>query len=344
MKISIGSLIILLLLSFSGCAGTDPSRWDGFRGLKWATNIKDIKDHEAFFINDSNGFEFYGRSNDKLSFGNAKLKAIVYGYYKDRFCGVVITAKGYKNFTALKDAVFAYYGEGKQENKNIKKWLWVSVLGNSNKDIEMSLEYSESSEETRLTIAYNPIVEEQRKEQEENKRVQELDKERVARERGKVIREANKNLVKTRDEMEEVDFYHAQSLDDIRHGRDYIEAYIAKKDYSVWLCFKMYHAGDLLLIKSVLFKVDGEDFKLTYGFFDDWKRDTNGHIYWEWKDVLVDKYIWNLINKIAKSEKTMMRYEGQQYHFDRDVSPIEKEALKNILLAYRAKGGEPPTE
>jgi|GEM_PF-7015099 len=182
------------------------------------------------------------------------------------------------------------------------------------------------------------------KEQEEKKRIQELDNERIAREREKAIEETMKNLVKSRDEMKEIDFYNDKSFDDTRHGRDYINAYIAKKDYSVWLRFKMYHAGDLLLIKSVLFKVDGEDFKLPYDLFDDWKRDTNGSIYWEWKDVLVDKYIWNLINKIAKSEKTMMRYEGQQYHFDRDVSPVEKEALKNILLTYQAMGGKPPTE
>jgi cell division protein FtsB len=180
------------------------------------------------------------------------------------------------------------------------------------------------------------------KEQEEKKRIQELDNERVAREREKAIEETMNNLVNKRDEMEDIDWYHDKSP---LVGPRYIDAYIGKKNGNVWLRFKMVFVGDdWLFVKSVLFKVDGEDFKLTYGFFDDWERDNNSSCTREWKDVLVDKYIWNLINKIAKSEKTMMRYEGQQKRFDRDISTTEKLVLKNIILGYEAMGGKPPTE
>lgn len=161
MKKSIGSLIILLLLSVSVYAGTDPSRWDGFRGLKWATNIKDMNDPNMILIEDHNESKVYRRLSDKLSIGNAKLEFIVYHFYKNRFYGLSIKAKGYTNFTTLKDAVFAYYGEGKQANKYIENWLWAPVLGNSNNDIFMILEYNKFNEETTWVMSYLPIHEEE---------------------------------------------------------------------------------------------------------------------------------------------------------------------------------------
>lgn len=160
MKKSIVLLIIFLLLSVSVYAGTDPSRWEGFRGLKWATNIKDMNDPNMILIEDGNELKTYRRLSDKLSIGDAKLEAIAYSFYKDRFFGLTIRAKGYTNFNVLKDAIFAYYGEGMQENQYITKWMWLSFLENSSIKVFMVLEYNEFSEETSLGMIYNPITDE----------------------------------------------------------------------------------------------------------------------------------------------------------------------------------------
>lgn len=163
MKKTIGLLIILLLLSGSVQAGTDPNRWDGFRGLKWGTNIKNINDPNMIVIegNENNkDYRVYRRLNDKLSIGDAKLEAISYIFYKDRFCGIIIQAKKESNFTDLKAAVFAYYGEGEQANEFIKEWSWSPVLGNSDKDAGMILKYNEFTEETVLAMIYIPITKE----------------------------------------------------------------------------------------------------------------------------------------------------------------------------------------
>jgi outer membrane murein-binding lipoprotein Lpp len=185
------------------------------------------------------------------------------------------------------------------------------------------------------------------KEQEEKKRIQESDKERVAREREKAIEEATGNLVKSRDEIKEIEWYYDKTnLEKEKYAwSKYICTYIGKKNDQVWLRFKMYYGSvDWLFVKSALFKVDGENFELTYDLFDDWERNNDGSNIQEWKDVLVNIYIWNLINKIAKSEKAMMRYEGQHQVYDQAISTEEKVALKNILLAYQAMGGKPPTK
>lgn len=160
MKKSIGLLIILLVLPVSVYAGTDPNRWDGFRGLKWATNIKDVNDPNMIVFEDHNKEKYYRRLNDKLSIGDAKLENVDYVFYKDRFFGVMIEAKGYKNFTALKNAVFAYYGEGKQSKEITNLWAWLPALGNSDKDVRIFLTYNENGGETTLVMNYIPIDQE----------------------------------------------------------------------------------------------------------------------------------------------------------------------------------------
>lgn len=160
MKKTIGLLIILSLLSVSVQAGTDPNRWDGFRGLKWGTNIKDMNDPNMTFTGNRNEIRFYIRSHDKLSIGDANLETINYDFYKDRFFMLGIRAKGHTNFTALKDAVFAYYGPGKQLDEFKKEWTWLPALGNSDKDVRMELKYNESKEETSLVMTYLPINQE----------------------------------------------------------------------------------------------------------------------------------------------------------------------------------------
>jgi hypothetical protein len=160
MKKTIGLLITLSLLSGLVYAETDQNKWAGFRGLKWGTNIKDVDDPNMILVEDAKEAKYYRRLNDKLSIGDAKLENVAYEFYKDRFSSVIIKAKGYTNFTALKDAVFAYYGEGKQTNEFIKAWMWSSVFGNSNKDVGMRLDYNEFSEETVVLMFYMPIVQE----------------------------------------------------------------------------------------------------------------------------------------------------------------------------------------
>lgn len=163
-----------------------------------------------------------------------------------------------------------------------------------------------------------------------------------AQERERAMAQATRNLSKSTDEMKEIDWFYDKSTPRTNKTRN-VRAYIGQKGSNIWLRFKMsYNADDWLFVESVDFKVDGEDFSLNYGLFEDWERDNSGYGIWEWKDVNMDGKTWDLISKIADSEKTMMRYNGLQYFSDREVSAQEKQALKNIILAYEAMGGEPP--
>lgn len=182
----------------------------------------------------------------------------------------------------------------------------------------------------------------------------ETDEERIVREKQRAGSEAMYKLQKSRDEIEGIDWYgyppRLSDLSDKRPLRDRmnnIHAYIGKKNGLVWLRLKMSYGGAMLFVKSVVFNVDGERHELQYGPLDDWDRGfilPNSSIAGESKDVLVDLNTWSLINKIANSNKTLMRYEGRQFKSDREINEAEKRALKDTLLAYEFMGGKPPSE
>ena len=151
-------------------------------------------------------------------------------------------------------------------------------------------------------------------------------------------------IVVSRDEMEGVDWYYSQAFRS-RVLDNNIRAYIGKQGSRVWLRFEMtYEGNEWLFVRSVLFKVDGETYELKNGFLDSWEVDNYGSTVWEWKSEVVDKYKWKLINKISESQKATMRYRGQQYRHDREISNEEKLALKAVISYYLQIGGKPPKD
>jgi hypothetical protein len=136
-------------------------KWTGFRGFKWGTNIRDMNDPNMVLISDDKGLMVYRRVDDKLSIGEAELSDLHYGCYRDRFCSVMILTEKERNFRYLKDAVFARYGEGYKGNRFIDQWMWTSTLpGGGHKDILMNLAYNKFTEETILSIYYEPVMKE----------------------------------------------------------------------------------------------------------------------------------------------------------------------------------------
>ncbi len=186
-------------------------------------------------------------------------------------------------------------------------------------------------------------VEYERKQAEiERKREEETRAREAAKSKEQKVAEATRLLRKSRDEMNEIDWYNSMRSPQTDNTKN-VRAYLGRRRDAMWLRFRMtYTATDWLFVQSVQFKVDGEDFRLDYGPFDDWNRDNSSGSVWEWKDVQVDDRIWRLIDKISRSRETRMRYEGHQYHSDREVSYEEKQALLEVISAYKSMGGEPP--
>ena len=153
-------IVVGMLISVRTTVGSYESkqeRCEGFRGLKWGMNIKDIDDPNMILVKTSEDklYTLYTRETDKLSIGESELKTIYYLFYKDELFSVRIFAKGFTNFVVLKNAVFAYYGSGIQKVWYVLQWKWYASF---NENVEMDLKYNVFSGRTTFRMHYYPLL------------------------------------------------------------------------------------------------------------------------------------------------------------------------------------------
>jgi hypothetical protein len=113
-------------------------------------------------------------------------------------------------------------------------------------------------------------------------------------------------------------------------------AYIGTTDHQTNMRFAInYTSSDFLFIKSYTIKADDKVFE----FKSDVKRDHSGGFIWEWTDRLVGSKDYTLIKAIAYAESAKIRFHGKDYHYDKDITDIEKLAFREILELYEALDG-----
>jgi hypothetical protein len=61
---------------------------------------------------------------------------------------------------------------------------------------------------------------------------------------------------------------------------------------------------------------------------------------WEWYDKVVTGSDMQMIQAIANSKKTVIRFEGDTYSKDWEVPSSTKRAMQNVLDAFVALGGD----
>jgi hypothetical protein len=117
----------------------------GFRGLKWGSTLPTDMIY-LLTVDKFGGVQEYTRTSDKLTIGEAELEQIKYNYWHNRLWSVIVTASGYTNFTALKDALTAKYGKLVQDNEDIEYYNIALTSG------LLILQYNETSESTTLLM------------------------------------------------------------------------------------------------------------------------------------------------------------------------------------------------
>ena len=145
-KIWLIGLIILTVglwsnLAFGESADFKPgSEPDGFRGIKWGTDIKTLSSMK-YVETGPLGIEYYTREHDFLHIRRVNLEKILYGFYNKKFYGVEITAeKGYANYKKLKEILFEKFGEGSPKKNWKDGFSWGGDI------TRMSLSYAEPRE------------------------------------------------------------------------------------------------------------------------------------------------------------------------------------------------------
>ena len=92
--------------------GSEP---DGFRGLKWQTDIATLDPlHTMEVIEILGPFTYYKKNKEDLQLVTVKLNDIIYEFWNGKFSGVIIKVRGNNQFQILKDYVFARFGPGQR--------------------------------------------------------------------------------------------------------------------------------------------------------------------------------------------------------------------------------------
>jgi hypothetical protein len=92
--------------------GSEP---DGFRGMKWQTDIATLDPlHTMQVIEIMGPFVYYKKNKEDLQLVTVKLDNIIYEFWNGKFSGIIIKVRGDNQFQILKDYVFARFGPGQR--------------------------------------------------------------------------------------------------------------------------------------------------------------------------------------------------------------------------------------
>jgi len=115
---------IILIGCFASRRPSKPrSDPEGFRDIKWGTEISTLKDMEEVEQDKSSGKDlvWYRRKGDTLAIGEARLENIFYSFWMGEFETVWIDFGGEENFEALKKELFEQFGKGREPAGSMDK-------------------------------------------------------------------------------------------------------------------------------------------------------------------------------------------------------------------------------
>ncbi len=175
------SLTIVLSILLLGCfSSVRPSKLrsdvDGFRGMKWGTEITSLRDMEKIEQEGSSFTDlvWYIKKGDPLTLGQAKLGNISYAFWEGSFESVWIDFEGDENLELLKKELFEQFGEV-LESEELLKRIDKKARGEASaiehpevfytwggKNTEISLFYSKGGHKGNLSFISKKVSEERR--------------------------------------------------------------------------------------------------------------------------------------------------------------------------------------
>ena len=150
-----------------------------------------------------------------------------------------------------------------------------------------------------------------------------------------------KSMWSTHDEVRGLSFYHPSV---IPHGngmwytdeRSFVLPYIGRSGNNYYMRLLCNYTGDdWIFFEKITFAVDDERYHEYFSYYDIVRDNDYGDV-WEYADYEVSGTDIDMLWEIVNSTKTIVRFEGDEYHYDHVISASDKQAIKNILLAYEA--------
>ena len=119
---------LAILLAFAGAAPAgDVDRLDaehGFRDARFGAPLDSFTGLELLSSNGARGTTLYVRPEEDLSFGQANLDGVTYGFYADRLYFVTLFASGEGNARAALAEIRERYGPGAVVPGDAEEFVW----------------------------------------------------------------------------------------------------------------------------------------------------------------------------------------------------------------------------
>lgn len=160
----------------------------------------------------------------------------------------------------------------------------------------------------------------------------------------KAVEEAKKKAIKAmtvkEDSFEGIKWYYDRGTYSSYAGNRFMLYMGQRGSRAPWLRLQMMmYDSDWHFFTHIKIDVDGKQYSYNPGYFGV-DRDNGGFNVWEWYDHSVDKWDITMLQAIAKSKSTRIRYiNDDNFYRERTVSSAQKKAIANVLLAFEALGG-----
>ncbi len=164
----------------------------------------------------------------------------------------------------------------------------------------------------------------------------------VEEEKEKTIKQYEKNFEYDYDKVQSLGWYMHEDMPDYIDVRSYIIPYIGVQNNSAWICIRYnYTEDDWVFWESLTIVTDNEKY---YKYVGPWDtvRDNDGGVVWEFYDECLnynqslDSEELLMLKDIAESNETIIRFQGDDYHYDLVVTKKDKKIISDVLALYGA--------
>lgn len=137
------------------------------------------------------------------------------------------------------------------------------------------------------------------------------------------------------DEVEQCKFYYSKNTPRYINHRSFALPYIGTRGSFSWLCALYDYTGeDWVFFEKIVFAVDDQRYTKTFDYYDVVRDNDSGDV-WEYVDTTsVSSQDIEIFWAIANSEKTIIRFEGDNHREDFVVSENDKQAIRDVLTLY----------
>ena len=135
-------------INYTFQADSEPN---GFRGIKWQTDIAKLDPWKTMDLVEVYGNSaYYRKKQEDLRLGQAPVEDIIYEFWNGKFASVLVVIRHEPNYAKLREYVFAKYGEGYRPDAyrqvDVQDFVWNGYL------TKMYLNYSDIDRTGKLAL------------------------------------------------------------------------------------------------------------------------------------------------------------------------------------------------